>query len=80
MPSGRLPGLTAWATPSLISFTVYHGAAITLLGNRHLLSWERTSAGIRVHLPEAPDEQAALVLRISPASTVSPADADKEAS
>ncbi|MFE0149852.1 alpha-L-fucosidase [Nonomuraea sp. NPDC059007] len=49
-------------------------AEITLLGGgSDPLTWEPAAHGIRVRLPETPDAQPALTLRISPATSVQPA-------
>jgi len=48
------------------------GAAATLLGGGHTLTWERTAHGTRVGLPELPDERPALALRFAPATAVEP--------
>ncbi|MBE1462197.1 hypothetical protein [Kibdelosporangium phytohabitans] len=60
-------------TPSLstveLDAVVDDGAEVTLLGKP--LRWQRGSGGVRVELPGLPDEQAALVPRISPVSAVS---------
>ncbi|MCO1574686.1 alpha-L-fucosidase [Crossiella sp. SN42] len=51
-----------------LDVSVDAGAEISLLGNA--VAWEPGEGGVRVRLPEAPDEQVALVLRISPAEAV----------
>ena len=48
------------------------GAQVTIPGHRRALAWEATPIGVRVQLPQAPPEQPALSLRISPPDAVRP--------
>ena len=45
---------------------------VSLHGRTGLVSWESTPNGVRVRLPEEPDERPALALRLSPSSSVRP--------
>lgn len=49
------------------------GAQVSLAGRPHELPFVATPGGVRVTLPEAPDEQPAIALRLSPPQAVRPA-------
>jgi alpha-L-fucosidase len=46
------------------------GAEVTLEGRPGALSWAATGAGTRIELPERPDEQPAICIRLAPNSAV----------
>jgi alpha-L-fucosidase len=49
-------------------------AEVTLEGRRRALGWSTTPAGVRVQLPEVPDNQPTLNLRLAPTVAVHPCD------
>jgi alpha-L-fucosidase len=48
------------------------GAQIRIEGTHTMLSWETTNHGVRVQLPEPPDEQPAIAFVLTPRAAVSP--------
>jgi alpha-L-fucosidase len=48
------------------------GAEVGLVGRSGRLGWTTTSAGVRVDLPEAPDDRPTIALRLAPPSAVHP--------
>jgi alpha-L-fucosidase len=50
------------------------GVEATLEGSTRVLPWAATPAGVRITLPELPDEAPTLTLRLSPVSGVHPFD------
>jgi alpha-L-fucosidase len=63
-------------TPStdevVVDVRLDEGAEVTLAGRPGALPWVDGATGVRVTLPEPPDEQPAISLRLAPASAVRP--------